>query len=87
MQGLEGDDTITNRTWTISSHLSTYAYNDYSFSITVKKAGLISSWLHDQLQPGELGVLCLVVDLRCPRGVPTAKLVVFAVWACMSAQG
>jgi ferredoxin-NADP reductase len=50
--GLEGGDTITNRTWTISSHPSTYAYNDYSFSITVKKAGLISSWLHNQLQPG-----------------------------------
>jgi hypothetical protein len=47
--------TIT-RTWTISSHPAETAASG-AFSISVKKIGLASGWLHTSLQPG--GVVCL----------------------------
>ena len=40
-----------NRTWTISSHPDESAENG-TFTISVKKAGLVSSWLHQQLKQG-----------------------------------
>ncbi|KAK9815150.1 hypothetical protein WJX73_008896 [Symbiochloris irregularis] len=48
---LEGKD--HNRTWTISSHPDE-SRETQSFTISVKKAGLISSWLHDNLKPGSV---------------------------------
>lgn len=44
-QGLEGEGRVTNRTWTISSHPDESAASG-TFSITVKRAGAASSWLH-----------------------------------------
>lgn len=42
-----------NRTWTISSHPDESAETQ-SFTISVKKAGLISSYLHEKLKPGSV---------------------------------
>ena len=40
-----------NRTWTISSHPDESAASG-TFTISVKKAGLVSSFLHEHLKPG-----------------------------------
>lgn len=42
---------LHNRTWTISSHPDESSGSGH-FSISVKKAGLISTWLHEQLSTG-----------------------------------
>ena len=39
------------RTWTVSSH-PLEASHTGSFNISIKRAGLVSSWLHDSLTPG-----------------------------------
>jgi hypothetical protein len=43
--GLEGGGKVTNRTWTISSHPDESAATG-TFTISVKKVGLVSGWLH-----------------------------------------
>ena len=43
---------MTNRTWTISSH-PFETMQSGSFSITVKRDGLVSNWLHDHLEEGQ----------------------------------
>ena len=53
LQDLEQPGSVTNRTWTISSHPSTATGNTPQFSITVKCIGLVSKWLHSKLKPGE----------------------------------
>ena len=40
-----------NRTWTLSSHPDESAATA-RFTISVKKAGLVSTWLDEQLRPG-----------------------------------
>ena len=52
MQDLEAPGGVTNRTWTISSHPDQLASSN-TFAITVKRAGLVSSWLHDHLRVGD----------------------------------
>jgi len=42
-----------NRTWTISSHPSEQTVTD-AFSITVKRVGLISGWLHSHFSKGDV---------------------------------
>ncbi|KAI3438091.1 hypothetical protein D9Q98_000533 [Chlorella vulgaris] len=42
---------ILNRTWTLSKHPAAAA-KDGTFTISVKRAGVVSSFLHDSLQPG-----------------------------------
>ncbi|KAK9867032.1 hypothetical protein WJX84_003348 [Apatococcus fuscideae] len=51
-QDLEAPGGVTNRTWTISSHPDQLASSN-TFAITVKRAGLVSSWLHDHLRVGD----------------------------------
>ena len=53
LQDLEQPGSVTNRTWTISSHPSTATGNTPQFSITVKCIGLVSKWLFSKLKPGE----------------------------------
>lgn len=44
---------VLNRTWTISSHPSE-ATASSAFSITVKRVGLVSGWLHSKFGPGSV---------------------------------
>lgn len=50
------DGAVLNRTWTISSHPDESAASS-TFAITVKKAGLVSSYLHRRAH-------------RCPHAEP-----------------
>ncbi|GMH40100.1 hypothetical protein BSKO_08004 [Bryopsis sp. KO-2023] len=52
MEGLERGGKVTNRTWTVSSH-PTASDRNGNFTITVKKIGLASGWLHDHMAPGK----------------------------------
>ena len=52
-QGLEGPGKVTNRTWTISSHPDETAEAG-AFSISVKRAGLASRWLHARAAPSDI---------------------------------
>lgn len=49
MDGLGGCE-VLNRTWTVSSHPST---SEITFTITVKRMGVVSSWLHKSMVEGE----------------------------------
>ena len=54
-QGLEGAGKVTNRTWTISSHPDETAKTG-AFSISVKRVGLASGWLHAQTSPKDITI-------------------------------
>lgn len=49
--GAAGATRTLHRTWTLSSHPADAAAGG-AFTITVKRAGLMSGWLHDSLRPG-----------------------------------
>ncbi|KAK9825888.1 hypothetical protein WJX81_001613 [Elliptochloris bilobata] len=51
-QDIPGSSGALNRTWTISSHPDESAASG-TFSISVKKAGVVSSYLHSVLKPGD----------------------------------
>lgn len=51
MQDPSNESRVLNRTWTISSHPSEQTASD-AFSITVKRVGLISAWLHSSFGHG-----------------------------------
>ena len=52
MQDPAGGSKTLNRTWTISSHPSEQTATE-AFSITVKRVGLISGWLHSHFRRGD----------------------------------
>jgi hypothetical protein len=47
-----GGDELLSRTWTISSHPDEES-KDRAFSVTVKRAGLVSGWLHSSFRLGD----------------------------------
>ncbi len=50
----DGSDSapLVQRTWTVSSHPRQSAQTG-TFTMTIKRAGLVSSWMHDELRVGQ----------------------------------